>query len=54
MLDCLVFNSRLQMNKGIVEMVMSPPSIALGLNSSIIVSLHLLSLGLRAKAVVTV
>jgi hypothetical protein len=30
-------------------MVLSPPSIALGLNSARLASLHLLSLGLRVK-----
>jgi hypothetical protein len=38
------------MNKGIAKMVMSPPSTALGLlNSYSLASLHLLSLGSRAR-----
>jgi hypothetical protein len=49
MLHFLVFNSILYLSKGIVKMVLSPPSIALGLNSPRLAILHLFSLDLRAR-----
>jgi hypothetical protein len=45
MFDGLVFNNKLQSNKGIIQKVLSPPFTALGLNRSRLASLHLLSLG---------
>jgi hypothetical protein len=48
MFYCLVFDKRLLLNEGIAKKVVSPPSIALGLNRSRLASLHMLSLGPRA------